>query len=303
MNNFTISQLAQFSGVKAHTIRIWEQRYRALEPQRSEGNTRYYTDEQLRRLLNLVSLMDSGRRISDLAALKDRELFELLKQQLPKDELRTELPDKGFFISQLVAAGMSYDAPGFEKILTHCLLRFGMTHTYTEVIYPMLSRIGLLWASNELPPAQEHFISNLLRQKLFTAIDSLPLPPSDAPSWLLFLPENEFHELGLLMTDYLLKLKGQRSLYLGPNVPLPSVAAAAESWGPQQLLFFMVHRDAPESVGAYLQNLRECIPGPLPVLVCREELLNQVSVPPEIHKLHSLPELEQLLEEKTTQTV
>ena len=274
MNNFTISQLAQFSGVKAHTIRIWEQRYRALEPQRSEGNTRYYTDEQLRRLLNLVSLMDSGRRISDLAALKDRELFELLKQQLPKDELRTELPDKGFFISQLVAAGMSYDAPGFEKILTHCLLRFGMTQTYTEVIYPMLSRIGLLWASNELPPAQEHFISNLLRQKLFTAIDSLPLPPSDAPSWLLFLPENEFHELGLLMTDYLL-----------------------------QLLFFMVHRDAPESVGAYLQNLRECIPGPLPVLVCREELLNQVSVPPEIHKLHSLPELEQLLEEKTTQTV
>src|SRR5690606_23670580 len=239
MNNFTISQLAQFSGIKAHTIRMWEQRHNALLPDRTEGNTRYYDNQQLRRLLNLVSLQETGRRISELSALSDEELFGLLKQQLSQGG-ETVAPNQNYYISQLLAAGMTYDHHNFEKMLAHCLLRFGMKATYTEIVYPMLQRIGLLWATDELPPGQEHFISHFLRQKLYTAIDSLPAAPKEASSWLLFLPENEFHEMGLLMAEYLLKLAGQRTLYLGANLPLSSVAAAGEDWPADNLLLFLV---------------------------------------------------------------
>ena len=292
MNNFTISQLAQFSGVKAHTIRMWEQRHNALQPHRSEGNTRYYDNQQLRRLLNIVSLQENGRRISELCAMSDQELFEQLKEQAG---LEQDLPGGNFYISQLLAAGMTYDTFHFEKILAHCLLRYGMKQTYTEVVYPMLQRIGLLWVTNELPPAQEHFISNLLRQKLYTAIDSLPPAKADASSWLLFLPENEFHDLGLLMTDYLLRLQGQRTLYLGSNVPLASVASAAGDWEPQNLLFFLVHRDSPENIEGFLQSLQELFPQTPMTLISSPGLVQEVNFPSGLNRLHSLPELEQLL--------
>lgn len=294
MNNFTISQLAQFSGVKAHTIRMWEQRHHALQPHRTEGNTRFYDNQQLRRLLNMVSLQECGRKISELSSMSDQELFDLVKQEKPSTASNSA--DMSFHISQLLAAGMSYDSLHFEKVLAHCLLRYGMKKTYTAVVYPMLTRIGLLWATNELPPAQEHFISNLLRQKLYTAIDSLPPASVNAPNWLLFLPENEFHEIGLLMTDYLLRLEGGRSLYLGPNVPLASVASAVEDWRPEQLLFFMVHRDSPENIEPYLQNLQQLFPDTGLVMACDPELVQQVNSPASIRLLHSIPELEQLMD-------
>ena len=162
MNLFSISQLSQISGIKAHTIRMWEQRYNALKPNRSEGNTRYYDNLQLRRLLNIVSLMNSGYKVSELGVMSDKKLFTLLEQQQGKVE--SDDPED-FYISQLIAAGMSYDEQHFEKIFSHCLLRFGLKNAYTHVLYPLLSRIGLMWASNSIPPAQEQFISNIIRQK------------------------------------------------------------------------------------------------------------------------------------------
>lgn len=298
MNNFTISQLAQFSGVKAHTIRMWEVRHNALHPHRSVGNTRYYDNQQLRRLLNIVSLQENGKKISELSAMSDPELSELLKEQTQIHFSGSEVSDKGFYISQLLAAGMGYDAGYFEKFLAHCLLRFGIDTTYTEVVYPMLMRIGLLWSINELPPAQEHFISNLLRQKLYTAIDSLPPPPVNAPGWLLFLPEDEFHEIGLLMADYLLRRNGQKTLYLGANVPLSSLASAAEEWKADNLLFFMVHRDSPENILKYLQGLQETFPEKQLLLACDRQLLREVNPPPGMQLLHTLPGLVQLVKDQ-----
>jgi hypothetical protein len=243
MNNFSISQLQQFSGIKAHTIRIWEQRYNALTPNRSEGNTRYYDDSQLRRLLNIVSLMDSEYKVSELCLMPDEKLFNLIKSKLVSNSV--EASSAAYFVSQLIAAGMCYDVAAFEKIFSTSIKKFGIRDTYIKVIYPLLDRIGLMWSCDTMPPAQEHFISNIIRQKLFSAIDELPPAKSLKDTWLLFLPENEFHEIGLLFSYYVIRNAGKRVVYLGSNLPLDTLISAAKDINPSNLLFFLVHNDAP----------------------------------------------------------
>ena len=253
MDQFSISQLAQFSGIKAHTIRIWEQRYSALQPHRSEGNTRYYDGLQLRRLLNIVSLMKYNFKVSQLCSMSDEQLFELQKQyhlEAIKDN------DFEFFINQLVSAGVNYDEQNFDKFFSHCLLRFGLKKTYVEVLYPVLERIGIMWSINQMPPTKEHYITNLIRQKLFTAIDSLVPERTNEEVWLLFLPENEFHEIGLLFASYLIRSKGQKVIYLGANVPLPLVNQTVEETTVTKLLTFFVHKDLTENIKSYLQDLK-----------------------------------------------
>lgn len=254
MDQFSISQLSQFSGIKPHTIRIWEQRYKALTPHRSEGNTRYYDGTQLRRLLNIVSLSGTGIKISRLCAMSDEDLFELQEKYLEEAQQQN---DYAYFISQLVSAGMNYDELSFDKSFSHCLLRFGLEKTYVNILYPMLERIGLMWSANSMPPSQEHYISNLLRQKIFTAIDSLPATHNNGRNWLLFLPEDEWHELGLLFSNYFLKSKGENVVYLGANVPLNSVEKALSDLKIDNLLLFKVHRDLPERTTEYLNELKE----------------------------------------------
>ncbi len=291
MNLFSISQLSQFSGIKAHTIRMWEQRYNALKPNRSEGNTRYYDNLQLRRLLNIVSLMDSGYKVSELGVMSDKKLFALLEEQ--HANVNSNDPED-FYISQLIAAGMSYDEQHFEKIFSHCLLRFGLKNAYIHVLYPLLSRIGLMWTSNLIPPAQEHFISNIIRQKLFTAIDSLPPPAPTAETWLLFLPENEFHEIGLLFAHYVVRLSGRKSIYLGANLPLDSLNNAIKDIKPDKLLLFLVRHNLPEESQEFLDTLRTFSPIKIIYLVGSKNLVGSLKTG-KIQWLQSVDDLDRVL--------
>ncbi len=252
---FTISQLQQFSGIKAHTIRVWEQRYNALTPMRSEGNTRYYDNSQLRRLLNIVCLMGVRYKVSQLCVMTDKELFMILEEQLEKSIV--SVGGNEYFISQLIASGVSFDELHFEKIFSNCLLRMGVKDCYIKIIYPMLNRIGLMWSSGTMSPAQEHFISNIIRQKLFTAIDSLPPSKTSNDTWLLFLPENEYHEIGLLFASYIIRQAGKKVVYLGNNVPCETIVTAVEEIEPTNLLFFLVHNDNPEYSQMYLNTLNK----------------------------------------------
>ena len=291
MNLFSISQLSQFSGIKAHTIRMWEQRYNALKPNRSEGNTRYYDNLQLRRLLNIVSLMNSGYKVSELGVMSDKKLFTLLEQQQGKVE--SDDPED-FYISQLIAAGMSYDEQHFEKIFSHCLLRFGLKNAYIHVLYPLLARIGLMWASNSIPPAQEHFISNIIRQKLFTAIDSLPPPATTAETWLLFLPENEFHEIGLLFAHYVIRISGRKSVYLGANLPLDSLNDSSKDIKPDKLLLFLVRHNLPEESQQFLDTLRTFSPIKIIYLVGSKNLIGSLKTG-KIQWLQTVDDLDRVL--------
>lgn len=292
MNSFTISQVAQFSGVKPHTLRTWEKRYDAVDPNRSEGNTRYYNNAQLRRLLNIVSLRDSGYKVSELSALPDDKLFELVTRQ---KERSLEDPEE-YFVSQLLAAGIDYDETHFEKIFSHCVIRYGLKSTYKKVIQPLLERIGLMWTSNRLPPSHEHYISNLIRRKLMTAADSSPPPQEASDSWLLFLPEDEFHEIGLLFAQYLLRHRGQQVFYLGANVPMESLAAAVEDTEPSNLLLFLVRNDLPAHTGKYLDELRGRFSNQKIHVAGNRERIEPLKNGRGIEWLYSADDLEQLLQ-------
>lgn len=251
MNHFSISQLGRFAGLKPHTIRAWEARYNALRPSRSGGNTRFYDSSQMKRLLNMASLVNAGYRASEVAMLTDDRLHQLLETIVGARRNATE----EYFISQLIAAGMTYDEARFEQIYSICVARYRLKKTYQSVLLPMLERIGLLWRCDRVTPAQEHFVSNLLRKKFFASIDSLPTPDAGSDRWLLFLPENEFHELGLLLACNLIRLSGHQVVYLGANVPLFSLSAAIRDIQPDRLLLFTLQRQLPNPVQAFLREL------------------------------------------------
>jgi DNA-binding transcriptional MerR regulator len=291
MDQFPISQLAQFAGIKPHTIRMWEQRYNALKPNRSEGNTRYYSNSQLRRLLNMVSLTDYGYKISELSAMSDKKLFGLvkaIKDDAPSDSV-------SYFVFQLIAAGMSYDEPYFDKIFSHCLIRYGWREAYLKIIYPTLVRMGIMWGSNTLPPAQEHFISNLFRRKLFTAIDSLPPAKNDSDTWILFLPEDEFHEIGLLFAHYLISLSGQKVIYLGSNIPVQSFDGLSKTAAVKNILLFLVHNNDNEELQLYLKDLLARFAGKKVFVACNQHYRDAIILKKEIQWLTSVEDLERIL--------
>ncbi|MBC7744669.1 MAG: MerR family transcriptional regulator [Flavobacterium sp.] len=292
MNLFSISQLSQFSGIKPHTIRVWEQRYNALKPSRSEGNTRYYDNVQLRRLLNIVSLMNTEFKVSELCVMPDEKLFELINLQ--NGLLNINEPEE-YFVSQLVAASLSYDEGQFEKVFSHCLLRKGMKETYTNVIYPLLIRIGLMWSNDTAAPAHEHFISNLIKQKLYTVIDSLPVPKHGSIKWLLFLPENEHHDIGLLFANYLIRFSGQKVIYLGNNVPLSSLKEAVKDTKPDNLLFLLVHHDFARDTQNYLNQLNIDLVTSNVFIAGNQKLIGQLNIGNNIKCLKSVEDLSQIL--------
>lgn len=289
MNSLTIAQLAQFSGIKPHTIRIWEQRYNVLTPERSDGNTRIYSDTDLKRLLNIVTLMDSNK-ISELCNMNDEALSKLIKE-LYDLEGKAGLHD---FVPQLISAGMDFNETLFHQTLSHCFVNFGAFQTYKEVIYPLLNRVGLMWSSDMLPPAQEHFMFNLIRQKLLSVIDALPIPSEINQKWMLFLPEDEYHEIGLLFASYILKHKGYQVVYLGASVPFSTLSSAIESVKPDFLLLFFVHHDFPNNVLPYLSKLKEIFDKGTIFISGNEKLVRQLKQERKIQWLENVDDLDRL---------
>lgn len=287
MDQFSISQLARFSGIKAHTIRIWEQRYNALQPDRTEGNTRFYNDSQLRRLLNITALLDHGYKVSVLCEMPDKKLSQLVADELvkPRDEPRAE-----YFISQLISAGVSYNELHFDKIFSNCLVSMGLRDAYAKVIYPMLDRIGMLWASENIIPASEHFISNLIRQKIFSAIDALP-PAKKTAGWVLLLPQGEYHELGLLVANYLLRQAGYPVVYLGPDVPLMSLQDVSSKVRPSNLLTFIVHREDAEVLAEILKGFESAFKGNIYV-ACSAGEAEKLKTGKRVKLINSISDLE-----------
>lgn len=290
MDLFSISDLQNFSGVKAHTIRIWEQRYKALKPDRSEGNTRYYDSDQLRRLLNIVSLMNSGYKISELCSMPDKAHFNLLNEQYLKTISQTNPFE--FYISQLVASALEFDESKFHRLYANTIIRFGISDTYKKIIHPALERFGLMWAKASLQPAQEHFISSLIRQKLLAATDALPLNTLSDDKWLLFLPENEFHETGLLFSNFLIRNYGHKVYYLGANVPLDTLITSTNELKPKRILFFLVHSNDADSDLEYFRLLENKIHAANIYAACSINRFQNFKHRSKLKLLHSLDDLE-----------
>ena len=293
MNRFSISELQQFSGIKSHTIRIWEHRYNALNPTRSGGNTRYYDNTQLIRLLNIVSLMGTHNKVSALCSMPDKVLVKMVEEKY-KDTLFTS-GNNEYFISQLISAATNFNEAHFEKIFSNCVLRLGMKNTYLNVIYPLLNRIGIMWVAGTISPAYEHFCTNIIKQKISSSIDSLPLSKSSDKSWMLFLPENEFHDIGLLFSHYLIRQAGKKVIYLGSNVPFETLVDAVRKTNPENLLFFLVHHDTPESAQDYINGFKKFSRKIKVHFTGNEKLITGLKIRKEFNRIRSAEELEKQL--------
>ncbi len=217
MNAFTIKDLENLSGIKAHTIRIWEQRYNFLSPSRSDTNIRYYSNEELKKVLNIALLNKNGYKISHIDKMGDLEVKEKILT-LPHLQAQQER-----IVNDLIQCMVDLNMEKLEDVLDDQIRDRGIERTITQIIFPYMEKIGILWLTNHINPAQEHLVTNIIRQKLIVGIEGINSSLKINKTVLLFLPEGEHHELGILFMYYLLKSRGATTIYLGANVPLKDV--------------------------------------------------------------------------------
>ncbi len=217
INSFTIKDLENLSGIKAHTIRIWEQRYSFIKPERTGTNIRYYSNEELKKILNVALLNKYGYKISHIDKMNEGEIREKILS-LNQIEAQQER-----IVNELIQSMVDIDIEKMELILDKYILARGIERTITQIIFPFLEKIGILWLTNHINPAQEHLVTNVIRQKLIVGIDGIVTALKVNKTVLLFLPEGEYHELGLLFMYYLLKSRGVTTIYLGCSIPLKDV--------------------------------------------------------------------------------
>ena len=217
MNSFTIKDLENLSGIKAHTIRIWEQRYSFLKPGRSGTNIRYYSNNELKKVLNIALLNKYGYKISHIDKMGEEEVREKILS-LSQIQARQER-----IVNELVQCMVDLDIEKLEDTLDEHIRSKGIEKTITQIIFPFMEKIGILWLTNHINPAQEHLVSNIIRQKLIVGIEGIASSLKVNKTVLLFLPEGEYHEIGMLFMYYLLKSRGISTIYLGANVPLNDV--------------------------------------------------------------------------------
>jgi MerR family transcriptional regulator, light-induced transcriptional regulator len=215
MNSFTIRDIENLCGIKAHTLRIWEQRYQLLSPKRKAGNHRSYDNEDLRYLLRIAYLYHHGHKISAIARLSEKEICELALS------LSASGGSAEIFVNHLTEASMDFDPDRFDKVLHNIILHMGFEKAITQVIFPFLQKIGLLWLTGHTIPAQEHFASALITKKIHVAINGLDEPPrGHAKNVLLYCPKAEFHEIPLLYMRYLMKKNGISTVYFGKDIAM-----------------------------------------------------------------------------------
>jgi MerR family transcriptional regulator, light-induced transcriptional regulator len=254
MNSFTIKDLECLSGIKAHTIRIWEQRYNFLKPQRTETNIRYYTGDELKTVLNIALLNKYGFKISHIDKMNKSEIH-LKLQSLTDIQAQQERQ-----INALIGHMVDLATDKFEADLDIFIQTKGIEKAINNLLFPFLERVGILWQTNHINPAQEHLVTNIIRQKLLVGIESATNRFPTGKTVLLFLPETEYHELGLLYVYYLLKSRGVVVLYLGANVPLKDVAYIANIKNPQYLYTHITSVVGQLKMEKYLNTLKEQVP-------------------------------------------
>lgn len=251
MADYKIKDLENLSGIKSHTIRIWEKRYELLSPNRTQTKIRTYTDSDLVKLLNISILNENGWKISKIASLSETDLTN----QVSKVAL--DAASNSAVVNLFIKSLTTLDGALFSRVFDNCINKESLTATYENYLIPFLKRIGVMWLVGSINAAQEHFISSLIRQKVIVAIDRLKETEKTVPDFILFCREGEWHELGLLYYCFRLKEKGYSVLYLGQNLPVDAVQEVVSSMQfiPKVVSSFVSPVD--EDMLAYLKNIQE----------------------------------------------
>jgi len=256
LNTYSIRDLEQLSGIKAHTLRIWEQRYSVLSPQRSATNIRYYNGEDLKRVLNISLLNSKGYRISSIAKMSVAEIKTLV-EGLNEDSANLEAQEH-----KLIKATVELDEQLFEKVISNQNLVHGFKHTMLKLVYPFLEKIGMMWLTGSITPCQEHFITNLIRQKLIVAVDGqVSVANEKTKKVVVFAPEGDYHELGLLFAQYLLKQANHSVMYLGANTPIKGLKEVVELFEPDYVFCKMTSTMRGKKGEKYVEQMVETFSG------------------------------------------
>jgi DNA-binding transcriptional MerR regulator len=231
MGRYTLNDLERLTGIKADTIRIWEQRYRLTTAHRTTTNRRWYSDDDLRKLINISTLKRSGVKISEIAAIPP-EVLELRTADVIKNDTGSDT-----LTDSLVVAMTRLDEAAVNEILLRSVISRGFNETFTSIVFPFLHKVGVMWHTGFINVGDEHFISNIFRRKLIAAFDNLsPAIKPGSKRILLFLPENEYHEIGLLYYAYIVRNLGHQVLYLGQSTPLNVALDVSEIWNPDIII-------------------------------------------------------------------
>ncbi len=257
MDQYRINDLERLSGVKAHTIRIWEKRYGLITPSRTATNRRYYNGDQLRRLMNVAMLLSQGYKISNLAELTDSQLTHHIEQlhNAPGADIVCAA-----LIHDLTTAMLGFEEAGFDKAFQSALDQFGFSESMLRVFYPFLKKTGLLWRVDKAQPAEEHFAACIIRNKIIALTAQLPLTDQTKDKFMLFLPPGEWHEIGLLFANYLIRAAGSPTIYLGQNVPYQDISKIANSIQPNFLLTFYITPKPKDELNKEIASLTASAP-------------------------------------------
>lgn len=254
MNSFTIKDLENISGIKAHTLRIWEQRYHFLKPSRTFTNIRYYSNDELKTILNIALLNKYGYKISHIDKMGTEEIKEKILS------LNQAQAQQERIVNEMIQHMVDMDMEAFELTLSNYIMARGIERAITQIIFSFMERIGILWLTNHINPAQEHLVSNIIRQKLIVGIESVSTSLRLNKTLILFLPEAEYHELGLLFMYYMLKSRGANVIYLGSNVPLADVAYVANLKKPDYLYSHITTPGQNFNFDRFIQNMAKNFP-------------------------------------------
>lgn len=299
MSFYSIKDLEHLSGIKAHTLRIWEQRYNFLHPKRTDTNIRLYNDEDLKLILNVSLLRENGYKISKIAGMDARQISEAVRHITDQQS--------NHFNEQIHALSLSMidlDEERFEKIMSTNILQQGFEQTMLQVVFPFMSKIGVLWQTGSVTPAQEHFISNLIRQKLIVAIDGSYVSSKDRPKkYLLYLPEGELHELTLLFCYYAIKSRKNKVIYLGQNVPLTDVESTYEIYKPDYILSVITTTKSVAKTQRYINAMGEKFDKAQLLLSGYQLLSNDLKLPKNARILYRLEDFIQLLEQHSEKSI
>ncbi|MGK7393159.1 MAG: MerR family transcriptional regulator [Candidatus Cyclobacteriaceae bacterium M3_2C_046] len=289
---YSIKDLEHLSGIKAHTLRIWEQRYNFIKPKRTNTNIRFYDDRDLKLVLNISLLKNNGFKISKIAKMSEdemnREVLKITEKKLSYAEQ----------IHALTLCMVEMDENRFEKIMATSILQLGFERTMISIIFPFFHRIGVLWQTGSINPAHEHFISSLVRQKLLVAIDGqFVTSTEESKKFMLFLPEGEMHEISLLFASYLIKARKNKVIYLGQNLPFQDLHNIYELHHPNYLFTVITSAPGLDAVQEYVKKLGESFPQSEILLTGYQVIGQDLKCPSNVTILNKLDDLIDFVEE------
>ncbi len=289
---YSIDQFSKITGITKLVLRTWENRYNFLQADRTSTNIRSYSDDLLISALNTKFLIDSGYKISFIVKQKECEINKLIDQM--NERSKSNSSSYTYYINKFIQSGIKFDAQLFNRIYKKCLLDFNHIELYKNIILPTLHRIGMFWLTNRINPAQEHFLSEMFKQKIYRSIDEINVKKNKSKTWLLFLPPNEHHELGLLFTRLLLLSNGYNVVYLGANVPLLALREVSKNHIIDCTLFFSISNLSKLKLNETLSFLDSQFNSSTNYLVSRDSL-SELKDKPTIKCINSLNQFVDIL--------